>query len=57
MKKPIRGNLKVKLGYELVKKYYDKQAAENAQKEFEAIFVKKEIPDDIPEYVMKSQVK
>ncbi len=47
-------NLKVKLGYELVKKYYDKQAAENAEKEFESIFVKKEIPDDIPEYVMKT---
>lgn len=46
-------NLKVKLGYELVKKYYDKQTAENAQKEFESIFVKKEIPDDIPEYIMK----
>jgi len=47
-------NLKVKLGYELVKKYYDVQAAENAQKEFESIFVKKEIPDDIPEYEMKT---
>lgn len=47
-------NLKVRLGYELVKRYYDKQAAENAQKEFEAIFVKKEIPDDIPEYEMNT---
>jgi tyrosyl-tRNA synthetase len=42
-------NLKVKLGYELVKKYYDKLAAEDAQKEFEKIFVKKEVPDDIEE--------
>lgn len=47
-------NLKVRLGYELVKRYYDKQAAENAQNEFEAIFVKKEIPDDIPEYEMNT---
>jgi tyrosyl-tRNA synthetase len=45
-------NLKVELGYELVKKYYDEQAAESAQKEFEKIFVKKEVPDDIEELVL-----
>ncbi len=45
-------NLKVRLGYELVKKYYDEGAAKNAVQEFEAIFVKKEIPDDIPEFKM-----
>ena len=43
-------NLKVRLGYELVKKYYSEEAAKNAEEEFEAIFVKKEIPDDIPEF-------
>ena len=43
-------NLKVRLGYELVKKYYDEEAAKNAEQEFESIFVKKGIPDDIPEY-------
>ncbi len=42
-------NLKVALGYELVKKYYDEDSAKAAQQEFEMIFVKKEVPDDIPE--------
>jgi tyrosyl-tRNA synthetase len=49
-KKTNPRNLKVKLAYELVKKYYDEQSAINARNEFELIFVKKEIPDDIPEY-------
>lgn len=43
-------NLKVRLGYELVKKYYNENAAQKALEEFETIFVKKEVPDDIPEY-------
>jgi tyrosyl-tRNA synthetase len=43
-------NLKVRLAYELVKKYYNEESAKYAQKEFENVFVKKEIPDDIPEY-------
>ncbi|MCI0450667.1 MAG: tyrosine--tRNA ligase, partial [Chlorobi bacterium] len=43
-------DLKVRLAYELVKKYYDEESAKYAQKEFENVFVKKEIPDDIPEY-------
>jgi len=42
-------NLKVRLGYELVKKYYDEESAKYAKNEFETIFVKKEIPDGIPE--------
>jgi tyrosyl-tRNA synthetase len=45
-------NLKVKLAFELVKKYYDEKTALYAQNEFETIFVKKEIPDDIPEYTI-----
>lgn len=43
-------NLKVRLGYELVKKYYDEESAKYALAEFETIFVKKEVPDDIPEF-------
>lgn len=51
-------NLKVRLGYELVKKYYDEDSAKYAQNEFETIFVKKEIPDDIPEFKLEaSEVK
>jgi tyrosyl-tRNA synthetase len=49
-------DLKVKLAYELVKKYYDDGSARNAQSEFENIFVKKELPDEIPEYALKSKV-
>src|SRR4030095_13302408 len=41
---------KVRLGYELVKKYYDEQSAKYALEEFEKVFVKKEVPDDIAEY-------
>ena len=44
-------DLKVKLGYELVKKYYDESNAQNAKGEFEKIFVKKEIPEDLTIYL------
>ncbi len=51
-------NLKVRLGYELVKKYYNEESAKYALNEFETIFVKKEIPDDIPEFtVNKGEIK
>ena len=43
-------DMKRKLGYELVKLYYDEETAEQSVEEFDKIFVKKEIPDDIPEY-------
>lgn len=52
-KKTNPRDLKVRLAYELVKKYYDTAAGENAKNEFETIFVKKELPDDIPEYELK----
>lgn len=48
-------NLKVKLGFELVKKYYGEESAKYAQQEFETIFVKKEVPDDIPEFKMDAK--
>ncbi len=48
-------NLKVRLGYELVKKYYDEDSAKYAQEEFEKIFSKKEIPDDIPEFKLDAK--
>jgi len=48
-------NLKVRLGYELVKKYYSEESAKYAQNEFETIFVKKEIPDDLPEFKMDAK--
>lgn len=43
-------DVKRKLGFELVKLYYDEQSAQNAIEEFDKIFIKKDIPDDIPDY-------
>jgi len=30
--------------------YYDEQTAKNAEEEFDKIFIKKDVPDDIPEF-------
>ena len=40
---------KRRLGMELVKLYYDEETAEKTIEEFDTIFIKKEIPDEIPE--------
>ncbi len=45
-------DVKRKLGYELVKLYYDEDIAENTIEEFDKVFIKKEIPDDIPEVII-----
>lgn len=42
-------DIKRELAFELVKLYYEEAAAVNARDEFDKIFIKKEIPDDIPE--------
>ena len=42
-------DVKRELAFELVKLYYDEAAAVNARDEFDKIFIKKEIPDDIQE--------
>lgn len=48
---------KRKLGYEIVKLYYDEDTAKNSIEEFDKIFIKKEIPDDIPEVRLDEDVK
>lgn len=48
-------DIKARLGYELVKRYYDEDKAAQAKEEFETIFVKKEIPDDIEELIIDKQ--
>ncbi len=48
-------NIKHRLAYELVKLYYDEYTAETAREEFDKIFVKKEIPDEMPEFECNSQ--
>ncbi|MFA5011387.1 MAG: tyrosine--tRNA ligase [Ignavibacteria bacterium] len=48
-------NLKRRLGYELVKLYYNKEVAKQSIEEFDKIFIKKEVPDDIPEIAIKEK--
>lgn len=43
-------DLKRELAKILVTMYHDKKVAENAEQEFDKIFIKKEIPDEIPEF-------
>ena len=48
-------NLKRRLGYELVKLYYNEEVAKQSIEEFDKIFIKKEVPDDIPEILLKEK--
>jgi tyrosyl-tRNA synthetase len=48
-------DIKMILGYELVKKYYDEDSAKYAKEEFEKVFSNKEIPDDIPEFKLEAK--
>jgi tyrosyl-tRNA synthetase len=43
-------NVKVRLAKEICAQFYDKETAEAAEAEFNRMFVKKEIPDEIEEY-------
>jgi tyrosyl-tRNA synthetase len=43
-------SLKKELGEVLVTMYHSAEAAKNAREEFERVFSKKELPDDIPEF-------
>ena len=47
-------DLKRQLAREIVKIYHDEDAAQKAESDFDALFIKKDIPDDIPEYVLSS---
>ena len=47
-------DLKRELARMLVEKYYDKNSAVEAENRFDQIHLKNDIPDDIPEYVLKS---
>lgn len=42
--------LKRRLGKEIVAMYYNDERAEEAEKQFDLVHKKKEVPDDIPEY-------
>ncbi|MEJ2615955.1 MAG: tyrosine--tRNA ligase [Ignavibacteriaceae bacterium] len=43
-------DLKRQLAKTLVRMYHNQNAADEAEKEFDKIFIKKEVPEDIPEY-------
>ena len=47
-------DLKRQLARTFVRMYYDEQAAKNAEEEFDKIFIKKDVPDDIPEFNLSS---
>lgn len=46
-------DLKRSLAKKIIEKYYDKSLSIKAEKQFDHIFIKKEIPDDIPKYSIK----
>lgn len=50
-------DLKRELARTLVRIYYDEATALSAQDEFDKVFIKKEIPDDIPEFDFSSHPK
>ncbi|MDO9027795.1 MAG: S4 domain-containing protein, partial [Candidatus Roizmanbacteria bacterium] len=47
-------DLKRQLARELVTIYWSKEAAEKAEKEFDRIFIRKDIPEDIEEYFLQT---
>lgn len=50
-------DIKRNLARTFVAMYHNKEAAENAEKEFDKVFIKKEIPDDIPEFKWENDSK
>ncbi len=50
-------DIKHKLGKKLVEMYHSTEAAQAAEEEFDNIFVKKGIPDEIPEYKVAPELK
>ena len=47
-------DLKRKLAREIVQMYYNDDEVQKAESDFDALFIKKDIPDDIPEYKLSS---
>ena len=47
-------DFKRQLGRELVKVYYDEASATAAQQTFDNLFIKKDIPDEMPELIVES---
>lgn len=49
-------DIKVKLAKEICAQFYDAETAESAEQEFNKIFVKKDLPDDIPEFTIQENI-
>ena len=49
-------DLKVKLAKLIVEKFHSKEDAETCVAEFEKVFAKKELPDDIPEFTVENSI-
>ncbi|WP_328597395.1 tyrosine--tRNA ligase [Heliobacterium mobile] len=49
-------DIKMRLGREIVSLYHGEEAARQAEEEFINIFQKKELPDEIPEFVITSDI-
>jgi tyrosyl-tRNA synthetase len=49
-------DIKRQLARIIVKMYYNEQAAIEAEEEFDKIFIKKEIPDEIPEFKIEDNI-
>jgi tyrosyl-tRNA synthetase len=47
-------DLKRRLARELVRQYHSAESARAAEEEFDRIFVRKDLPDEIPEYTMRA---
>jgi len=50
-------DIKVGLAKEICAQFYDRETADGAEAEFNKIFVKKDVPDDIPEYSVPDEEK
>jgi tyrosyl-tRNA synthetase len=48
-------DIKRRLARKLVALYHNDEAAKNAEAEFDKIFIKKDVPDDVPEYKIDSK--
>ncbi|MDR2860747.1 MAG: tyrosine--tRNA ligase [Elusimicrobiota bacterium] len=45
------------LAFEITQRYWNKQEAQNAKDEFDRVFAKKDIPDDIQEFIIEKPAK
>ena len=50
-------DLKRKLARDIVSIYYDEDKANNAEQQFDQLFIKKGVPDDIPEFTLSESMR